>query len=284
MARARNIKPGFFKNEDLAECTPWARLCFAGLWVLADRDGRLEDRPKRIKGELFPFDSVEVEPLLQELERFKFIVRYETDGIKAIQVLEFQRHQTPHYSEKPSVIKPPSNQDDSKKPVVIKRGSQPPDSLIPDSPNVLPPEDGEADASLSPALPATADLLGAEHPKAVPPCPVRQLVALFVQTVPELPHPRIELWKDSAGAASMRQRWKWLLSADAVRDDGSRYATSASEAVEWFGRYFERVAASDFLTGRSGGWSGCDLAWLMKAENFMKVVQGNYENKERARA
>lgn len=142
----------------------------------------------------------------------------------------------------------------------------------------------EADASLSPAMPATTDLLGAEHSKAIPPCPVRQLVALFVQTVPELPHPRIELWKDSAGAASMRQRWKWLLSADAVREDGSRYATSAAEAVEWFGRYFERVAASDFLTGRHGGWSGCDLAWLMKAENFMKVVQGNYENKERARA
>jgi len=35
--RARNIKPGFFSNEDLAECSPWSRLCFAGLWLLADR-------------------------------------------------------------------------------------------------------------------------------------------------------------------------------------------------------------------------------------------------------
>ena len=71
--RARNIKPGFFKNEDLAECSPWARLCFAGLWTLADRDGRLEDRPKRIKAELFAFDAVDVDPLLGELLSFEVV-------------------------------------------------------------------------------------------------------------------------------------------------------------------------------------------------------------------
>jgi hypothetical protein len=133
MARARNIKPGFFKNEDLAECSPWARLCFAGLWTLADREGRLEDRPKRIKGELFAFDTIDVEPLLKELERFKFIVRYETDGMKAIQISEFARHQSPHYSEIASVIKPPSPPESTEKEPVIKEGPQPPDSLIPDS-------------------------------------------------------------------------------------------------------------------------------------------------------
>jgi hypothetical protein len=138
MARARNIKPGFFKNEDLAECSPWARLCFAGLWTLADREGRLEDRPKRIKGELFAFDTIDVEPLLKELERFKFIVRYETDGMKAIQISEFARHQSPHYSESPSVIKPPSLPESTEKEPPIKRVSQPPDSLIPDSLNPEP--------------------------------------------------------------------------------------------------------------------------------------------------
>ena len=66
MARARNIKPGLYKNEDLAECSVWARYIFPGMWMLADREGRLEDRPKRIKGELLPYDSIEVEPLLVE--------------------------------------------------------------------------------------------------------------------------------------------------------------------------------------------------------------------------
>lgn len=148
MARARNIKPGFFKNELLAECSPWARLCFAGLWTLADRKGRLEDRPKRIKGELFAFDSIEVDPLLAELEGHGFLVRYKNLDGSFIQITKFLEHQSPHYSEKDSVIKPPNFQesngvDETRKPEtlqensknhsVIKRGSQPPDSLIPSS-------------------------------------------------------------------------------------------------------------------------------------------------------
>lgn len=110
MARARNLKPGFFKNEDLAECTVWARLCFAGLWLLADREGRLEDRPKRIKCELFAYDSVEVEPLLSELEQHGFILRYRApDGRGVIQVLQFLRHQNPHHREPESDLPPPQS-------------------------------------------------------------------------------------------------------------------------------------------------------------------------------
>lgn len=111
MARARNIKPGFYKNEDLAECSVWARLIFPGLWMLADRDGRLEDRPKRIKGELLPYDTQEIEPLLQELHDRKFLVRYRNADGNFIQILKFSTHQTPHYSEKSSGIKPPEFQE-----------------------------------------------------------------------------------------------------------------------------------------------------------------------------
>lgn len=106
MARARNIKPGFYKNEDLAECSIWARFIFPGLWMMADREGRLEDRPKRIKAELLPFDSHDADPLLRELESRGFIVRYQIDGTSFIQISKFLEHQAPHYSEKPSVIKP----------------------------------------------------------------------------------------------------------------------------------------------------------------------------------
>lgn len=105
--RARNIKPGFFKNEELSECSPWARLCFIGLWQLADREGRLEDRPKRIKGELFAFDCFDVEPLLDELALHGFIVRYAVGGHRLIQVSQFHKHQSPHHMERPSVLPPP---------------------------------------------------------------------------------------------------------------------------------------------------------------------------------
>src|SRR5262245_30051913 len=56
LARIRSIKPGFFRNEDLAAFPFQHRLLFAGLWLLADREGRLEDRPKRIHADLFPYD------------------------------------------------------------------------------------------------------------------------------------------------------------------------------------------------------------------------------------
>jgi hypothetical protein len=52
--RACNIKPGFFKNEVLGTAVPILSLLFSGLWGLADREGRLEDRPLRIKAEIFP--------------------------------------------------------------------------------------------------------------------------------------------------------------------------------------------------------------------------------------
>ena len=127
-------------------------------------------------------------------------------------------------------------------------------------------------------IPDPIGSLPAASQPSCPPCPVRQLVMLFVDKCRSLPKPRIELWKESQGAEAMRQRWKWLLSPDTLREDGSRYAETAAEAVDWFGRFFESVEESDFLTGRVGKGK-FDLSWLMKRENFMKVVQGNYENR-----
>ena len=99
MPRARNIKPAFFANEDLAEIDPIGRLLFIGLWTLADRDGRLEDRPKRIKGELFPYDNCDINALLDDLQKYGFILRYGVDGGKYIQIVNFSKHQNPHPKE-----------------------------------------------------------------------------------------------------------------------------------------------------------------------------------------
>ncbi len=104
MARTRLLKPSFFKNEDLADLPIAARLLFAGLWTLADREGRLEDRPRRIKAELFPYDSQNCDVLLQELDRCGFICRYQTEGFSVIQIESFSRHQNPHPSEKSSEL------------------------------------------------------------------------------------------------------------------------------------------------------------------------------------
>jgi len=78
MARSRNIKPGFFTNELLGTADPMVCLTFAGLWCLADKEGILEDRPLRIKAELFPYrESLDVNGYLTDLSRLGFIQRYQ---------------------------------------------------------------------------------------------------------------------------------------------------------------------------------------------------------------
>lgn len=102
--RARNIKPGFFKNDRLAELEPLVRLMFIGLWCLADREGRLEDRPKRIKAEVLPYDRIDCDKMLRKLHDAKFIVRYEVDGSRYIEIPNFVKHQSPHSRESKSEI------------------------------------------------------------------------------------------------------------------------------------------------------------------------------------
>ena len=118
MPRARNIKPGFFMNEELAECDLAARLVFIGLWSLADREGRLEDRPKRIRAFVFPYEDYDVDELLNQLQEHGFIIRYKVEGNKYIQVVNFKKHQRPHPKEAASQIPaPPEFSDDNVQPI-----------------------------------------------------------------------------------------------------------------------------------------------------------------------
>lgn len=105
MARARNIKPAFFKNELLGTEDPILSLLFISLWTLADRKGRLEDRPLRIKAETFPYRELsDFNGYLTKLEQLGFIERYKVGEIAVIQILNFIKHQTPHNTEKDSEL------------------------------------------------------------------------------------------------------------------------------------------------------------------------------------
>lgn len=135
MSRSRNIKPGFFKNDVLAECEPLARILFAGLWCEADREGRLEDRPKKIRAECLPYDACDIEFLLDQLANHGFILRYEVGGIPYIQVLAFDKHQNPHKNEAASSIPAPELHRTSTVQVPNSSGAL---RLIPDSLNLIP--------------------------------------------------------------------------------------------------------------------------------------------------
>lgn len=125
MARSRNIKPGFFTNDELAECSPFARLLFAGLWTIADKEGRLDDRPKKIKALVLPFDSVDCDELLSQLHAKNFITRYTVEGNGYIQINNWKKHQNPHCKEAASDIPEPKSHDDKQKEEQVKPDAEP---------------------------------------------------------------------------------------------------------------------------------------------------------------
>ena len=180
MARARNIKPAFFMNEDLAEIAPLGRLLFIGLWCAADRDGRLEDRPKRLAAEILPYDDADVDELLQDLHVRGFILRYQAGDLRFIQVVNFGKHQNPHHQERESRIPAPdtiatkverTRGRPSTSPELISdksRASSEAIVLIPDSFNTpKPPRSSAAADSLSDGFTAFWSVYPAKKAKAV---------------------------------------------------------------------------------------------------------------------
>lgn len=99
MARARNIKPGFFTHDELGELSPLARLAFIGLWGQADFNGNMKCKPKRLKVEVLPYDNCDFGELISELEAAGFLFRYEVKGGQYLQIVNFRKHQRPHKNE-----------------------------------------------------------------------------------------------------------------------------------------------------------------------------------------
>ena len=285
MARARNIKPGLFKNEILGVADPIYTLLFEGLWVLADREGRLEDRPLRIKAEIFPYrEGLNIDEMLNWLQTNGFIRRYVARGKKCIVVCEFVKHQNPHKNESDSEL--PAPEGEGPNPEEIGRsteiiGSARADSLSSDSLNSDSLEEAQASLSASPQQ-TEPD----EPEDGVPPCPFDSLIDSYEAALPVLPTVRRSLFAKGANGKALRARWRWVMTAKHERGErkGERLAITAEDGRAWFSRYFEYVADSDFLSGRNGKFQSCDLGWLVTAANFEKVLSGKYHHEQREAA
>ena len=94
----------------------------------------------------------------------------------------------------------------------------------------------------------------------IPACPHERIVALYHEVLPELPAVRV--WNEKRRRA-LQSRW---------REDESR------QNLEFWGKYFRYVSTSNFLCGRTGAFQAT-LEWLVNSSNFVKVIEGNYENR-----
>jgi hypothetical protein len=92
-------------------------------------------------------------------------------------------------------------------------------------------------------------------------CPYEQIISNFNAALPMLP--AVKQLTDKRKKAILA-RWK---------EDSKRHS------LEWWESFFAYVSKSDFLTGRNGAWSACCFDWIFKSENFVKIIEGNYENK-----
>lgn len=76
MARIRTIKPEFFTSADIVELSVIARLLYVALWCEADREGRMEWKPKTFKLRYLAGDDVDIEKLCKELVDNRLVVLY----------------------------------------------------------------------------------------------------------------------------------------------------------------------------------------------------------------
>ena len=161
MARIRQIKPEFYLDDELAQCSRDARLLFPGLWMLADRDGRLENRPAKIKAQVFPYDNdidaARTSELLAQLQAQRFILIYEVGGRSYIQIRTFAKHQHCHRNELPSKIPAPNQNELSLKTGSAGMPAKPEQfDRNPDRPEAN-PEDCAPDPENSVQIPSTRD-------------------------------------------------------------------------------------------------------------------------------
>jgi hypothetical protein len=99
-----------------------------------------------------------------------------------------------------------------------------------------------------------------------PPCPHQEIVNLYHELLPMCP--QIRDWTP-ARQQTLRSRW---------------ISKPKYQSFEWWRKFFNHVAASDFLTGRAHPRSGhapflSDLEWLIQQKNFVKVIEGKYDNR-----
>lgn len=93
MARIRTIKPDFWTDETITDCSVSARLLLLGTRNFADDRGNLEHSVKQLKMRVFPGDDIKVLPLLNDLIAHGLLIEYSVSGKKYLHINNFEKEQ-----------------------------------------------------------------------------------------------------------------------------------------------------------------------------------------------
>lgn len=269
MARARNIKPGFFKNELLTELGAFDRLLFIGLWCLADREGRIEDRPKRIMMELFPCDDYGVQDGIARLCERGFLTKYQAAGKSVISIVNFAKHQSPHGTEKDSDLPDENGEmtvnERSQNGCVTGRKRKnnvipPLEDVSPPSSNALIPDSLIPDSLIQNQKPLSPDS-DAESVSKAPRLKYRQIQEAYNEICPPiLP----------ACAVMNEKRKRQIKAMCEIEFMGSKPFITG---IEVWRQYFTDCLTNKHWRGESGGDWKANFDFVTKPENAIKLME-----------
>lgn len=251
MARARTIKPGLWLNEELADVSITARYFFPALWCHADRDGRLEFRPKKLKAEVFPYDNVDVVELAVELHGKKFISVYESGGKLFVQIANFAKHQNPHPKEKSEGYPDPvnvCNYDSNLKQFIFAASNV----KLPFPSSSYPP------------------IMDTEETETKLTIPYQEILDAFNKFCPSLPK--------ALEVNSVR----YLL----IKAAYEKYQHHDGGPLHVFDTVFKKAERSSFLKGKIAGKDGrtfkAKFDWIFDLGKMAKILEGDYDDPEAA--
>jgi len=112
--------------------------------------------------------------------------------------------------------------------------------------------------SSSPSSSPLTTLKGSSQQDPVAPCPHQKIVDLYHEILPELQ--AVKIWSEPRKKTLQR---KW-------REDPKR------QNLDYWKRLFEYVRGSPFLMGENDRQWTCDLEWIIKPKNFVKIIEGKY--------
>jgi hypothetical protein len=96
MARNRMIKPEFWEDDKIAECSMETRLFYIATWNFADDNGIIANSPRWLLIKIFPYDDMSTQDIEKMITKLSDIGRfscYNIDGKKYILINNFRKHQ-----------------------------------------------------------------------------------------------------------------------------------------------------------------------------------------------
>lgn len=144
------------------------------------------------------------------------------------------------------------------------------------APKSCPETEAETEALQRQRVPTVLVGSAAEQPYRVPSCPHEEIQKAYAEILPALP--QIAVMSDTRKSHTTA-RW---------RDVCADAKLSREGGIQWFRDFFAVVAKSAFLTGNgkpsrdTGRVWAADFDWLMRPTNFVKVVEGRYQDRRAA--